>query len=188
MNWPTKTNTLVRPRRPGQGDDNEVREIAWSYGGPLNEPEEWWKDYPPSLPFGETLHMQEWESLKVTADLARGPFEDAGDAAVVENNVPFSAAARKLPHKSPYDSGSRFTLPQDAGVRMQQLSALGEGQSLLLEVVAEFNGGDKENLEKKDYAPRIFLERILGPRHNSPRRQESARQRAASLPSRKILS
>ncbi|KAF2271650.1 uncharacterized protein EI97DRAFT_446404 [Westerdykella ornata] len=175
--------TKKAANRAGTGDA-PVREIQWRYGGPRNDPEIYHRNAPDSLPFGETLAFQEYESLMIDYDLAQGPMREGP----VETHVDFDVVRQSMGSKAtPYDSGSRFKLiDDDEAVRAvrsgldiedgQRVGHAGGGKGNLLEqVVGEFNSGDMEHQEEKDYVPRVFLEEVRFPREIAPRRTFSRR-------------
>jgi hypothetical protein len=147
----TKAHT---PRRPGDDEDVE-REREFKYGGPHNEVEYWHKNFPDSLPFPETHLMAHWESLKIDYDLSRSNEDTA-----VETNVPFDHP-HLLPyfHLAQYESGSRFRHPEVSEENARKVSRYGTVEQLRIFVEA-FNRGDDINTSKKDFAPRIFLEKF----------------------------
>ena len=152
-----KTKALAS-RRPGEEEDVE-REREFKYGGPHNELEYWHKDFPASLPFPETLLMAHWESLKIDYDLAR-----SNQDTIVETIVPFDHAHLKPYFElSPYESGSRFKLPQvnfDTQRSIQKYGIPAQARK----IIENFNAGQdrKDDSEKKgkDYAPRVFLDKV----------------------------
>ncbi|KAF2241800.1 hypothetical protein BU26DRAFT_170564 [Trematosphaeria pertusa] len=135
----------------------EVRETQFLYGGPDNEVEEWHKDFPAMLPFGETLYMQEWESMKINYDLRESAKKSAADASpIVETNVPYDAVDKaRIP--TTYESGSRFKLP-NIGKPLWSLIKRAARTAMLPNVLDELNtAGSLDEQVKKDYAPRVFL-------------------------------
>jgi hypothetical protein len=168
--------------RPGcsaaDKDKNVPREVVWRYGGPKNDPEQYHQNFPASLPFGETLYMQEWESMKIDFDLNAGANRKADDPPVI-TNVSYDKV-KLLVGKNPFDSGSRFKLPEeDSKISKWLKDDKGE---LLRKTVHNFNqGGNLKAAEGKDYAPRIWLPKIIvGKQEHFPH----ARPREASLASR----
>ncbi|KAF2691547.1 hypothetical protein K458DRAFT_411270 [Lentithecium fluviatile CBS 122367] len=147
----------------------EVLKTQYLYGGPDNEVEEWHKDFPAALSFGETLYMQGWESVKIDYDLAESAKKSADDPNhVVTTNVPYSAVEARFGTPNQYESGSRFKIP---GKVWDMVKKLTTSPSSLTSIVDEFNeGGDLQEQKNKDYAPRVFLPQIsLVPRpHTSP--------------------
>ena len=154
---PEPSSAPLRARRGGS-KDNVQREREFKYGGPGNEIEKWRKDYPPSLPFPETLQMAHWESLKINYDLSRSA--KGADTRNFETNVPFHHPQldqyKNLP---PYDSGSRFKLPVPTPFYEGQIIELGSVQKLRM-VVHAITKGDRDEEIAKDYAPRLFLEKF----------------------------
>jgi hypothetical protein len=127
------------------------------YGGPRNETEEWLREFAPMLPFGETLRMQEWESMKINYDLTQGAMKKP------DGKVPKPSFKKLVKESQPmhiYDSGSRFKLPTNERL----LSIVENKNPIDVEAaVNEFNNIDpkwNEVLEAKDYLPRIFLEKV----------------------------
>jgi hypothetical protein len=148
---PAPLYKALTPRRRGS-EDNVERERDFKYGGPENEVENWHKDFPGSLPFPETIKMAHWESLKIDYDLSRSK-EDS----IVETNVPFTHP-QLLQYKSlpQYESGSRFKLPSVSEETQIAVAAVGDLQA----AVNAFNKSDQSEGSKKDYAPRIALEKF----------------------------
>jgi hypothetical protein len=139
-------------------DRNIPREIVWRYGGPKNDPEQYHHKFPASLPFGETLYMQEWESMKIDFDLNASANRKADDSPVI-TDVNYDNV--KLPvGKNPFDSGSRFKLPEEDPKTSKWLKD--DKGELLRRAVHNFNqGGNLKAAEGKDYAPRIWLPKIV---------------------------
>jgi len=152
---PAPLPSMPSPSVPGKAPI--AREIQWRYGGPKNELEEYHKNFPAVLPFGETLYMQAWESMKIDYDLRESMKRKPEDPPIV-TNVGYDEV--KLPRsKNIYDSGSRFTLPalDDSLVKWFDVG----GDELLHGAVEKFNqGGSEGDQLKKDYAPRIFLPKV----------------------------
>ena len=140
----------------------EVIETQYLYGGPNNEVEEWHKDFPAALPFGETLYMQEWESMKINFDLAESTKSLYADGnPIVTTNVPYEAVEARIGTPAQYDSGSRFKIPGKIWRLWDQVKNAAMNNSSLAARVDEFNqGGDPQELENKDYAPRVFLPKV----------------------------
>ncbi|KAF2823583.1 hypothetical protein CC86DRAFT_409487 [Ophiobolus disseminans] len=153
---PTPTPAAGRPpsralasRRQGS-DDNVQREREFIYGGPKNEPENWHKDFPASLPFPETLLMVHWESLKIDYDLS----QSKKDSGVVDTYISFDHPLLKPYMSLPqYDSGSRFKLPLVSSEDQLAVSNMWS----LEKAVNAFNKSDQSEGLTKDYAPRISL-------------------------------
>ena len=139
-------------------DRNIPREIVWRYGGPKNDPEQYYHKFPASLPFGETLYMQEWESMKIDFDLNASANGKADDPPII-TDVNYDNV--KLPvGKNPFDSGSRFKLPEEDPKTSKWLKD--DKGELLRRAVHNFNqGGNLKAAEGKDYAPRIWLPKIV---------------------------
>lgn len=152
------TRTPFAPQTPSA----RTVEKQWVYGGPGNHPEQWLKTFPPTLPFGETLHMQEWDSRKIAYDLAESAkITDPNADPVLITNVPFETIT--MPRGgNPYDSGSRFTLPQmQTDPEWAEWFQPGDRTAWLDTAVQSFNqGGCPDAQVFKDYTPRIFLPRI----------------------------
>ncbi|KAH7381703.1 hypothetical protein BKA66DRAFT_586603 [Pyrenochaeta sp. MPI-SDFR-AT-0127] len=149
-----------------KSDDNVPRQREFKYGGPTNEIENWFRDFPASLPFPETLEMAHWESLKIDFDLTYSAKKV--DAGIVETNVPFDHPRLQQYKNLPlYDSGSRFKLPlpnsEDEG-RIKQLGT----EHKLENAVDMFNEGEGAEATTDDYAPRQFLEKFIVRRQMSP--------------------
>ena len=171
--------TSVRPGRSAADKGKNVpREVVWRYGGPKNDPEQYHQNFPASLPFGETLYMQAWESMKIDFDLNASANRKADDPPVT-TDVSYDKV--KLPvGKNPFDSGSRFKLPEEDPKTSKWLKD--DKGELLRKAVHNFNqGGNLKAAEGKDYAPRIWLPKIIvGKQEHFP----LARPREASLASR----
>ncbi|KAF2654570.1 hypothetical protein K491DRAFT_467922 [Lophiostoma macrostomum CBS 122681] len=139
-----------------------VRETQFQYGGPNNHVEVWHKENPPILPFGETLLMQEWESLKINHDLRESArkMKENSDEPVVHTNVPLEEAERSIGElRGRYDSGSRFKLPKLNSSNLKWMDDHPDVCSLE-DVVADFNAKRSKDQVGRDYAPRIFLEQV----------------------------
>jgi hypothetical protein len=151
---PAPKTKVHAPRRPGDDDSVEL-EREFKYGGPHNEVEYWHKNFPDSLPFPETHLMAHWESLKIDYDLSRSKEDTA-----VETNVPFDHP-HLLPyfHLPQYESGSRFRHPEVSEENARRVSRYGT-EAQLRKVVEAFYRGDDVNTSKKDFVPRIFLEKF----------------------------
>jgi hypothetical protein len=141
-------------RTPGQSRIETRRHFR--YGGPGSEAEIWHKDLPNSLPFPETIRMQDWESMRIDFDLAC-----AADKTITEpvlQNISYEHP--DLEHHNSlgqYESGSRFKLPEvDAGT-LGMISKVGTVDNLR-KAVSFFNQGGVEQTE--EYAPRVFLEKL----------------------------
>lgn len=143
--------TALTPKRAGK-EDNVERVRKFKYGGSDTEPENWHKDFPPILPFPETLMMAHWESLKIDYDLNRPK-----DAKTVETNVPRTHPSLEKYFNLPlYESGSRFKLPAVSEDLQDEISKYGTGDRLR-SVVTDFYDPN-ELYGNVDYAPRVFLE------------------------------
>ncbi|KAF2709746.1 hypothetical protein K504DRAFT_534068 [Pleomassaria siparia CBS 279.74] len=130
----------------------------WLYGGPNNDLEKYHKHNPASLPFGETLYMQEWESMKIDYDLREGAKRKSGDGAVI-TKVDYDAV--KLPaSSSKYESGSRFKLPELRAEWKAWVKKEGHTLDLQKVIVAVNRGGLDHSTKAKDYAPRLWLPRV----------------------------
>lgn len=148
-------------RRSTQPNTKDDVERTYLYGGPDNHPENWYKSAPASLPFPETVRMADWESLRITYDLATtGNVENTKPVTCI--GVSFSDPA--LAHHdglAQYESGSRFRLPAISPADMAKVNEIGTVDKLS-EAVAALNQND--DTTKKDgkfkYAPRVFLERL----------------------------
>ncbi|KAF2192238.1 hypothetical protein K469DRAFT_307671 [Zopfia rhizophila CBS 207.26] len=155
-----------------------VLKKQWLYGGPNNEVEEWHKDFPPSFPFGETLHMQRWESEMINHDLEQSAVkraeaekkrkavskkgktvEDNPEDLIVKTNVSYPEPRRK----PWYESGSRFTLPEVD----DEYRTLFEKEAVprfdLQKNVDDFDRYDEYDLTEKGYTPRVFLNTYIPP-------------------------
>ncbi|KAF2007349.1 hypothetical protein P154DRAFT_569238 [Amniculicola lignicola CBS 123094] len=138
-------------------DPSELRK-QWDYGGPKNEYEEWHKNFPATLPFGETLFMQEYESLKIHHDLSENAKKKPGDPPV-QTDVPIQAVTVRQDKE--YDSGSRFKLPTPQPEYMSWMKKAGRWLFNLGKEVEDFNSPSLKLLKKKDSAPRIFLDKVV---------------------------
>lgn len=149
------------PRLPGTRRA-EVIETQFLYGGPNTEVEEWHKDYPIALPFGETLFNQEWESMKIDYDLAESARTLHSDKDhVVHTNVPYIAAEARFGTPVQYESGSRFRIPAKVWTKWDQVEEGTMSKSALAKRVDEFNqGGNLKEQEDNTYVPRIFLTQV----------------------------
>ncbi|PSN63139.1 hypothetical protein BS50DRAFT_104940 [Corynespora cassiicola Philippines] len=176
---PAVTRNTLRDKGKGRAQEArepdvplaEVRKRQWIYGGPHNEVEEWFKELPPSLPFGETLYMQEWESMKIDYDLRESAQKASnGDYTAVKTNVPYGApeASSRFQQRDFFDSGSRFKLPHASPI---DRARFGFQVSPLEALVKDFNEGSYAHARQKDYAPRVFLTKIDV---NSPQNQTMA--------------
>jgi hypothetical protein len=141
----------------------------YRYGGPDNEAEEWHKNHPNDLSFGENQATQEWASLRIQLDLQQGAMRTPGqEDPIVRNQGSSSAVRYRAPEAHMYESGTKFTLPP----RSEKFQAFIAEHPELMEVddlapvVNDFNrGGDEEEeLVRKDYGPRAFLGKIAAPR------------------------
>jgi hypothetical protein len=137
-------------------------ERQWRYGGPNNEPEKYHKDHLPILPFSETFYMP--ESQKSKGDLAKSVSTETTDDPIAHTAVGRSKTEKRLNGTCDlvHESGSQFGLPR---IIKRVLKFIPE---FLDNAVADFNNGDTEAKIEKDYAPRIFLERIkVHPNHGT---------------------
>jgi hypothetical protein len=152
---------MLSPRLQGPRKA-EVIEMQYLYGGPKNEVEEWHKDFPAALPFGETLYMQEWERMKINYDLAESTKNLHVDRdPTVTTNVPYKAVEACIGTPVQYDSGSRFKIPGRVWTIWDQVKRATMKDSILAGMVDMFNlGGDLQEQENRDYAPRVFLPKV----------------------------
>ncbi|CAN9297161.1 unnamed protein product [Alternaria alternata] len=144
-----------------RGDD-VPSERVFKYGGPDNEVESWYKDYPASLPFPETFQLAHWESLKINYDISESGRQMKVEGQIVETNVSFDhPALQQYKTLPPYESGSRFKLPKPSAMVEEEVNRLGTQKSLE-KVVQDLNrSSDEVNAEGKyRYTPRIFLEKF----------------------------
>jgi hypothetical protein len=127
------------------------------YGGPDNEVEIWHKDSPSSLPFPETIRMQDWESMKIDFDLACSA--DPNITKPVLKNIPFEHQNLER-HDSlgHYESGSRFKLPEIDAADLEMVNQIGSVDKLR-RTVSFFNHGTAG--ETTDYVPRVYLEKLM---------------------------
>jgi hypothetical protein len=144
-----------------RGDD-VPSERVFKYGGPDNEVESWYRDYPASLPFPETFQLAHWESLKINYDISESGRQMKAEGQIVETNVSFDhPALQQYKTLPPYESGSRFKLPNPSAIVEEEVNRLGTQESLE-KVVQDLNrSSDEVNAEGKyRYTPRIFLEKF----------------------------
>ena len=137
-------------------------ERVFKYGGPDNEVESWYKDYPASLPFPETFQLAHWESLKINYDISESGRQMKAEGQIIETNVSFDhPALQQYKTLPPYESGSRFKLPKPSAIVEEEVNRLGTQKSLE-KVVQDLNrSSDEVNAEGKyRYTPRIFLEKF----------------------------
>ena len=137
-------------------------ERVFKYGGPDNEVESWYKDNPASLPFPETFQLAHWESLKINYDISESGRQMKAEGQIVETNVSFDhPALQQYKTLPPYESGSRFKLPNPSAIVEEEVNRLGTQESLE-KVVQDLNrSSDEVNAEGKyRYTPRIFLEKF----------------------------
>jgi hypothetical protein len=173
--WKASERDLGSPLPPlsfGKKDPPaaEVGAIQFRYGGPRNTAEEWKKNFPPILPFGESLAIREMESRQINFDLSRGP-QVSPEQAMAKHPDMYKDPTKE----GPYDTGARFKLLRNAEARREIERVLGDGLPILRSVVREFNdAGGKDVQVRKDYTPRVFLETIHVPRRNAPRRPSTA--------------
>lgn len=148
-----RTSNALTPRSP-VSDEKVERVRSFKYGGD-REIENWYGDYPASLPFPETLMMAHWESMKIDFDINRPE-----DAATAETIVPLEVPQIQQYFELPlYESGSRFKLPTVSDEDKVAVNKLGT-QMDLEKVVNKFFERDQTNGGKKDYVPRLFLENL----------------------------
>ncbi|KAF2741564.1 hypothetical protein EJ04DRAFT_583174 [Polyplosphaeria fusca] len=182
-NHPPTQPARLPELKPGKPAEKAiVREKQFAYGGPNNEVEEWHKEFPPTLPFGETLRMQKLESLMIQYDLdeskKRMGKKDADP--IVKTNVKY--ADSELPRKYAFESGSRFHLTRP---NKEVMKALEKNQKKVIEeAVLSFNQGgpDKKTQIEKDYAPRIFLDQIDASNIDYDYREDDFYEGSASVP------
>ena len=147
--------TPLRTPRPAKMETQR----HFRYGGPDSEVEIWHKDIPNSLPFPETIRMQDWESMRIDFDLAC-----SADSTITEpvlTNVPYKHPDLQR-HESlgHYESGSRFKLPEvDAGV-LDMVNQIGTVDNLRKEMSFFNEGGMGQTVKTSEYTPRVFLERL----------------------------
>ncbi|KAL1796887.1 hypothetical protein ACET3X_005427 [Alternaria dauci] len=152
-----KTEKPVAKRR-----ERVPNEHMYKYGGPENEVETWYKNYPASLPFPETFQLADWESIKMDYDLSESVKHMKAKGKIVETHVPFDHPALQRYKTLPsYESGSHFKLPKPSAIVDKEVNRLGTPESLA-KVVQKLNqNNDEVNAEGQyRYAPRIFLEKF----------------------------
>jgi hypothetical protein len=169
------------PPRPRGPRNAEILKNQYLYGGPDNEAEEWHKDFPAALPFGETHYMQEWESMKIYYDLAESAKRLHDDNPIVDTNVPCGSVEARFGSPNQYDSGSRFKIPAKIPANWARVEKAAEASSHSVRMaVVKFNeGGDDQDQVQKDYAPRVFLPQV-SMELKSHSRSMSARARGKS--------
>lgn len=185
--------SATAPRQPPSASSTDpksafVLETVFRYGGPSNEAEEYHRDFPASLPFGETFYMQEWESLKINYDLRESARKKGSknDDTTTRTDVPYGLAVENVDRRRDRglcDSGSRFRIPYDSST---QSSVDADRKLNLKDAINLFNKGGDQDQVKKDYAPRVFLEKLsaVGQHDIAPaRRRSSASSRASRTPS-----
>ncbi|KAF2867233.1 hypothetical protein BDV95DRAFT_598345 [Massariosphaeria phaeospora] len=183
---PVRHRSLSTSKAPSK--QAEAREMEWLYGGPKNGKEEWHKDFPPSLPFGETLYMQEWESMMINYDLAESAKKTADDKdPLVQTDVPYDAVKKSGRFsKGPYDSGSRFKLPEIEDGDWHTVNNAIVRLANLEDYVETHNTANHVQETGKDYAPRIFLPKVImtpqnhGYETSTPRRSQSAASQSSA--------
>lgn len=148
-----RISKALTPRSP-VSDEKVERMRSFKYGGD-SEIENWYRDYPASLPFPETLMMAHWESMKIEFDLNRPK-----DAATAETIVPLEVPQIQQYFELPlYESGSRFKLPTVSDEDQVAVNKLGT-QIHLEKAVNRFFERDQTDGGTKDYVPRLFLENL----------------------------
>ncbi|KAL6712457.1 hypothetical protein ACN47E_000334 [Coniothyrium glycines] len=146
----------AQPRRKAPSSNIE-RQRTWKYDVQRNEPEIWMDKFPCILPFPETFQMAMWESLKIDYDLSEEGKRLKANG-VVETNIPFDhPALARFKNLPPYESGSRFTLPEHRTEYERDVAMFASPQDTL-KYVNEFNAGEWTKAQNKDQAPRINLE------------------------------
>jgi hypothetical protein len=141
-------------RRP-EPKDNVQRERKFKYSGPDNEVENWYRDFPASLPFPKTLMMAHWKSLKIDYDLSR-----LDQDIIVEKDVPLHhEQLQSYFNLDQYESGSRFKLPKVSKEDQETISRYGTAQKLN-KVVDDFYQLTSTQDGVKPCAPHMFLEQF----------------------------
>ena len=137
-------------------------ERVFKYGGPDNEVESWYKDYPASLPFPETFQLAHWESLKMNYNISESGKQMKAEGKIVETNVSFDhPALQQYKTLPPYESGSRFKLPKPSTIVEEEVNRLGTRKSLEKAVQDLNRSSDEVNAEGNyRYTPRIFLKKF----------------------------
>ncbi|KAF2632717.1 hypothetical protein BU25DRAFT_444757 [Macroventuria anomochaeta] len=156
-------------RRTTKLNGKDDIERTYRYGDPGNHPENWYKNAAESLPFPETIHMADGESMRIHWDFATtGNVEKIEP--VISNGVSFNDP-RLVHHNSQaqYESGSRFKLPAIDPADMAKVNEFGTVDELHKAVDA-FNQSDDTTKENGDYkyAPRVFLDRLDVGQQDSP--------------------
>ncbi|KAH8726977.1 hypothetical protein GQ44DRAFT_825532 [Phaeosphaeriaceae sp. PMI808] len=135
--------------------DIAQQESRFSYGGPNNDVEIWYKRAPANLPVPETHMMAHWESLKMEYDLSHSGQKDIAETAVPidhETLLPYLDLPR-------YESGSHFKLPLVGRNFQAEMSRYGTAAQLK-KVVDEYNHENALEREAKHYVPRVFSEKF----------------------------
>lgn len=137
--------------------DDDVYEKRYSYGGPRNDPEVWYKDLPPILPIGETPYMEIWESYKINLDLSKSSRARVGKVVNPPDLEPINI----------YDSGSKYKLPENLSNEWSQdEDEYNKLRNLWPSIVRAFNSGDTITITDEEpvigkgdngYAPRLYL-------------------------------
>jgi hypothetical protein len=147
--------TPLRTPRPAKIETQR----HFRYGGPDSEVEIWHKDLPNSLPFPETIRMQDWESMRIEFDLACSA--DRNITEPVLTNVPYEHPdLQRHDSLAHYESGSRFKLPEVDAEVLGMVNQVGTVDNLR-RAVSSFNQGGMEQIRKtREYTPRVFLENL----------------------------
>lgn len=157
--------------------DEDELEKSFLYGGPDNDKEQWFRDLPPILPFGETPYMERWDSMKINYDLNEAA-KKSGDKEPVRTTVPYDDVEPADPSRSylpsTFDSGSRFKLPVlTPEFQTTNKNRQTEIRKLLPGIVAEFNAGGPSKTRER-YVPRIFLPKIADVKFDEKRTPPAA--------------
>ncbi|CAI6335754.1 unnamed protein product [Periconia digitata] len=157
----TFRNPLIKGNGKYVDWDAVPSEKQFKYGQELKiPPERWLKTFPPMIPFGETLYMQEWENLKIHFDLSEAKNQETA----VTTNVPYEILSDEFhPNEETFQSGSRFRLPKiSEGMRKQV-----ERSMDIEKTVNEFNNFVSARIKTKHNpnkatvrAPRLFLRKV----------------------------
>ncbi|KZM19856.1 uncharacterized protein EKO05_0004121 [Ascochyta rabiei] len=153
-----KASSVRHKTKPTTKDELER---TYLYGGPGNDAEQWYKNYPTSLPFPETIRMADWESLRIHYDLATTGSLDSKEPVIsigVSFKDPLLAHHDNLAR---YESGSRFKLPVVQPSDVAKVNEINTPEKLY-ETINAFNQGDSttDKNGEYNYAPRVFLDKL----------------------------
>jgi hypothetical protein len=188
---PTQTS-VHRGHMTVDKNQNIPQEVVWRYGGPKNDPEKYHQNFPASLPVRETLYLHGLESLEISLDLNTSANRKVNGHPIVTH---VDCKKSQLPAvNNPFDSEYRFKFREEDSKIMNWLE--GDKGELLRKAIHNFNqGGNLKAAEGKDYAPRIWLPKIIIGIHKTlsrprpyPASESEVRSRSASGISRDVPS